>query len=72
LIHSAFHPLFDYLSCQIPSKETPVEEQGSGSSPINDDPIDVGNNPVVDTHTANSPTHHTPDGKEVVCPFLLQ
>ena len=49
-----------------------MEEQGSGSSPINDDPIDVGNNPVVDTHTANSPTHHTPDGKEVVCLFLLQ
>ena len=49
-----------------------MEEQGSGSSPINDDPIDVGNNPVVDPHTADSPIRHTPNGKEVTCLFLLQ
>ena len=49
-----------------------MQEQKSGSSPINNDPIDVGNNPVVDTHTADSPIWHTPDGKEVVCPILLQ
>ena len=49
-----------------------MQEQESGSSPINSDPVDVGNNPVVDTHTADSPIRHTPDGKEAVCPFLLQ
>ena len=49
-----------------------MEEQGSGSSPINDDPIDVGNNPMVGTQTADSLIRHTPDGKEVTCLFLLQ
>ena len=44
-----------------------MQEQGSGSSPINNDPIDAGNNPVVDTHTADSPIWHTPDGEEIVC-----
>ena len=44
-----------------------MQEQESVSSPINNDPIDVGNNPIVDTHTANSPIRHTPDGKEIVC-----
>lgn len=49
-----------------------MQEQESSSSPINNDPIDIGNNPVVDTHTVDSRFWHTPDGKEVVCPFLLQ
>ena len=48
-----------------------MQEQESGSSPINNDPVDIGNNPVVGTQTVNSPIQHTPDGKEVVCPFLL-
>jgi len=49
-----------------------VQEQEFGSLPINNDLVDVGNNPVVDTHIADSPIQHTPDGKEAVCPFLLQ
>ena len=44
-----------------------MQEQGPGSSPIDNDPVDTGNNPVVDTHTVDSPIRHTPDGKEIVC-----
>ena len=44
-----------------------MQEQGPGSSPIDNDPIDPGNNPVVDTHTADTPIRHTPDGKEIMC-----
>ena len=40
---------------------------GPGSLPIDNDPVDVGNNPVVDTHTVDSPMRHTPYGKEIVC-----
>jgi len=44
-----------------------VQEQGPGSSPIDNDPIGAGNSPIVDTHTVDSPIRHTPDGKEIVC-----
>ena len=44
-----------------------MQEQGPGSSPIDNDPIDAGNSPVVDTHTADFPIRHTPYGKEIVC-----
>ena len=44
-----------------------MQEQGPGSSPIDNDPVDAGNSPTVDTHTADSPIRHTPDGKEIVC-----
>ena len=43
-----------------------MQEQESGSSPIGNDPIDSGNNPMVGTQTANFPIRHTPDGKEVI------
>ena len=44
-----------------------MKEQGPGSSPIDNDPIDTGNSPIVDTHTADSPIWHTSDSKEIVC-----
>ena len=44
-----------------------MQEQGPGSSPIDNDPIDAGNSPVVDTHTADSPIWQIPNGKEIVC-----
>ena len=44
-----------------------MQEQESGSSPIDNDPVDVGNNLVVDPHTTDSPIRHTPDGKEIMC-----
>ena len=46
-----------------------MQEQESGSSPIGNDPIDIGNNPVVCVQTADSPIQHTPDGKETICLF---
>ena len=49
--------------------ETFMQEQESGSSPIGNDPINFGNNPVVDTQTADPPIRHTPDGKEAICLF---
>ena len=57
---------FGYLSYQTLFDETPVQEQDSGNSPIGNDPVDVGNNPVVGAQTADSPIRHTPDGKEVI------
>ena len=44
-----------------------MQEQGPSSSPIDNDPVDAGNSPIVDTHTVDSPTQHTSDGKEIVC-----
>ena len=44
-----------------------MKEQGPGSSPIDNDPVDARNSPIVDTHTVDSPIRHTPDGKEIVC-----
>ena len=44
-----------------------MQEQGPSSLPIDNDPIDAGNSPVVDTHIADSPIWHTPDGEEIVC-----
>ena len=72
LIHYYSHPLLGYLSYQTLFDETPMQEQESGSSPIDNDPVDIGNNPVVGTQTADSLIWHTPDGKEVTRLFLLQ
>ena len=49
LIHYYSHPLFGYLSYQTLFDETPVQEQEFGSSPIDNDPIDVVYNPVAGT-----------------------
>ena len=43
-----------------------MQEQESGSWPIGNDPIDIGNNPVVGVQTADPPIRHTPDGKETI------
>jgi len=43
-----------------------MQEQGPGSSPIDNDPVDAGNSPIVDTHTADSPTRHTSNSKEII------
>ena len=43
-----------------------MQEQGAGSSPIDNDPVGAGNSPVVDTHTTDSPIRHA-DGKEIIC-----
>ena len=48
-----------------------MQEQEFGSPPIDNDPIDVENDPVVDTHTADSPVQHTTDGKKVICLVYL-
>ena len=50
----SFHPSSDLLSHQILSEETPMQKQESGSPPIDNDHVDVENDPVVDTHTADS------------------
>ena len=44
-----------------------MQEQRPSSSPIDNNPVDAGNSPIVDTHTANSLIRHTPDGKEIMC-----
>ena len=46
-----------------------MQEQEFGSSPIDNDPVDVENDPVVDTHTADSLVQHTTDGKKIIYPF---
>ena len=66
LIHCYSHPLFGYSLFQTSFDETFMQEQESGSSPIGNDPIDVGNNPVVGVQTTDPPIRHTPDGKETI------
>ena len=46
-----------------------MQKQESSSPPIDNDPIDVENDPVVDTHTADSLVQHTTDGKRIIYPF---
>ena len=46
-IHCYSHPLFGYPLLQTSFDETFVQEQDSSSSLIGNDPIDIGNNPVV-------------------------
>jgi len=48
-----------------------MQEQESGSPPIDNDPVDVENDPTVDTHTVDSPVQHTTDGKKIIYPFYL-
>ena len=48
-----------------------MQEQESGSPLINNDPVDVENDPIVDTHTADSSFQHTTDGKKIIYPFYL-
>ena len=69
LIHCYFHLLFGYSLSQTSFDETFVQEQESGRSPIGNDPIDFGNNPVIGVQTADPPIRHTPDGKEGICLF---
>ena len=66
LIYYYSHPLFGHLSYQTFLDETLVQEQEFGSSPIGNDPGDVGNNPVVGAQTADLPIRHTLDGKEAI------
>ena len=47
LIHCYSHLLFGYSLFQTSFDETLVQEQEPGSSPIGNDPIDLGNNPMV-------------------------
>ena len=46
-----------------------MQEQESSSPPINDDPVGVEDDPIVDTHTTDSPVQHTTDGKKIIYPF---
>ena len=46
-----------------------MQEQELGSPPINNDPIDIENDPVVDTHTTDSLVQHTTDDKKIIDPF---
>jgi len=48
-----------------------MQKQESGSPPIDNDPVDVENDPTVDTHTVDSPVQHTTDGKKIIYPFYL-
>jgi len=66
LIHYYPHLLFGYSLFQTSFDETFVQEQESGSSPIGNDPTNIGNNPVVGVQTADPPIWHTPDGKETI------
>ena len=61
LIYFGFHSSSSFLSCQILSKKTPMQEQ-EPNSPLND-PVSVEGDSV------DSPTQHATDGKEVICPF---
>ena len=72
LIHRYSHLLFGYSLSQTSFDETFVQQQEYGSSPIGNDPIDYGNNPVVGVHTADPLIRHTPDGKEAIRPFPSQ
>ena len=47
LIHWYSYLLLGYSLFQTSFDETLVQEQEPGSSPISNDPIDLGNNPVV-------------------------
>ena len=43
-----------------------MQEQESSSSLIGNDPIDIGNNPMVGVQTADPLIRHTPNGKETI------
>ena len=45
LIYSVFHPLSDFLSCQILPEETPMQGQ-EPDSPLSD-PVGIEGDPVV-------------------------
>ena len=44
-----------------------MQEQESGSPSTDNDPVDVENHLVVDTHTADFLVQHTTNGKKVIC-----
>ena len=47
-----------------------MQEQKSDSLPIEDDPVDIKNDPaVVDTQTVDSPAQHTTNGKKIIYLF---
>ena len=66
LIHCYSHLLFGYSLFQTSFDETFAPEQEHGSSPIGNDPTDLGNNLVVSVQTIDPPIRHTPDGKETI------
>ena len=66
LIHCYPHLLFGYSLFQTSFDETFMQEQESSSSLIGNDPIDIGNNPVVGVQTVDPPIRHTPNGKETI------
>ena len=49
-----------------------MQEQEPGSSPVSNDPIDLGNSPVAYVQTVDPPIQHTPDGKEAIRLFPSQ
>ena len=46
-----------------------MQEQEFSSPPTDNDHVDIENDLVVDTHTADSPVQHTTDGKKIIYPF---
>ena len=72
LIHCYSHPLFGYSLFQTSFDETLMQEQEPGSSPVGNDPIDLGNSLVAGVQTDDPPTRHTPDGKEAIRLFPSQ
>ena len=48
-----------------------MQKRESSSPPIDNVPIDVENDPVIETHTADSLVQHTADGKKIIYPFYL-
>ena len=72
LIHCYSHLLFGYSLSQTSFDETFVQEQEPSSSPVGNDPIDLGNSPVAGVQTDDPPTRHAPDGKEAIRLFPSQ
>ena len=48
-----------------------MQEQEFGSPLIDSDPIDIENDPVVDTHTADSPVQHQLMVRKSYIPSIL-
>ena len=72
LIHCYPHLLSSYSLFQTSFDETFVQEQESSSSLIGNDPIDIGNNPMVGVQTADPLIRHKPNGKEAIRIFPSQ
>ena len=66
LIYSVFYPSCDFLTCQILSNKTLVQDREPDSS-LSDLVGVEGGLVAVDTQTVDSPVRQTTDGKEVIC-----